>query len=179
MTVFLIRHCQSSGQAPTASLTTLGQQQARDLSPILVRLSIGSVYSSPYKRAKDTIQPFAKKTGLGIHFLDAFAERVLAPTDQPDWLDHIRKSFDDPAYALPGGESLNNCAARMRSGLEIACAQSKGNLAVVSHGNAIAALLMQLTSGFGFEDWRGMQNPDIFRLSFHENKPQAFCRIEL
>src|SRR4051812_46465684 len=54
MHLLLVRHCQSSGQAPDAPLTPLGQQQADQLADLLQARGIARIVSSPYTRAVQT-----------------------------------------------------------------------------------------------------------------------------
>src|SRR3954453_2868357 len=45
VTIYLVRHCQSTGQAPDAPLTDLGRQQARRLADALDELGIERIIS--------------------------------------------------------------------------------------------------------------------------------------
>jgi len=38
--------------------------------------------------------------------------------------------------------------------------------AIVIHGNLLALMLQKLDPAFGFEQWQGMTNPDVFRITF-------------
>jgi 2,3-bisphosphoglycerate-dependent phosphoglycerate mutase len=74
--LLLIRHCESSGQAPNAALTPRGMEQANELARWL-QLShlIDHVISSPYLRALQTIEPFAAVAGLSVEQDARLAER--------------------------------------------------------------------------------------------------------
>lgn len=68
-TFLLVRHCEAEGQEVKASLTEQGIQQAHQLMDYLNKLSypIDKIISSPYKRAVQTIEPYAKDPGLPLH----------------------------------------------------------------------------------------------------------------
>ena len=93
--LILIRHCESSGQAPDAPLTEAGTRAAEALIGRLRDLNPDVVYSSPYLRARTTVQPFADRAGLVVTLDDRLHERVLSATPLDDWLEHIRRSYED------------------------------------------------------------------------------------
>jgi len=47
---------------------------------------------------------------------------------------------------------------------------SASNLLFSSHGNAIGLYLNLLDPTFGFDNWRVMRNPDLFRLVFQDRR---------
>src|SRR2546430_1209620 len=110
--VYLVRHCQSSGQAPDASLTDLGRRQALRLADALASHGIRRIVSSPYAARRQPIEPLAQRLSLGVETDERLVERVLAATSLPDWQERIRASFDDLTVALPGGESTSTAAER-------------------------------------------------------------------
>jgi 2,3-bisphosphoglycerate-dependent phosphoglycerate mutase len=177
-TLILIRHCAALGQEPTAELSPSGVEAAADLAVTLARLSPDAVYSSPYRRAVATVAPYAARAGLPI-ILDArLKECVLAERDRDDWLDHVRRSFDDWNHAAPGGESLAVVRDRALSALsEIAAAGHRLPI-VASHGNLISAVLRSCDAAFGFEQWRALTNPELFELSFERNALTSWKRLD-
>jgi 2,3-bisphosphoglycerate-dependent phosphoglycerate mutase len=162
--VYLVRHCQSSGQAPAAPLTELGQQQALQLAEVLAGHGIRRIVSSPYTRARQSIEPLAERLGLAVETDERLVERVLAAESLPDWQDRIRASFDDLTLTLPGGESTATAAERGMQALAEVLRNDLVPAVVVSHGNLLAALLNHLDGRPGFETWSGLTNPDLFRV---------------
>lgn len=110
--IFLIRHCKANGQEPSAELAEEGRLQAEQLANLLGDRSIDSIVTSPYQRAISTIQPLAKRLTLPIQRDDRLSERILSANDLPDWMDHLRLSFEDPELKLPGGESSHEAMTR-------------------------------------------------------------------
>ena len=158
-------------------MTTEGVEQANKLAPRLNRLNIDALFSSPYLRALETINPFAQSATLSISTLDNLRERCLAPTPLPDWPDHIERSFKDTSYKLPGGESLNETCDRALKALRTIAASKSTLPAAVSHGNLIASVLNRIDPEFGFLQWKNMKNPDLFEISVTAGKPQSFTRL--
>lgn len=142
------------------------------------RLKVDGVVSSPYLRARNTAAPFAAGNGLAVEVHDDLYERVLSLEPLPDWLVHVRRSFEDFDYAVGGGESLNATCDRALGALRDVLALRHGFPAVVTHGNLIASILGRVDPAFGFEQWRTMKNPDLFSLTFEAGTPVGYTRIE-
>jgi 2,3-bisphosphoglycerate-dependent phosphoglycerate mutase len=177
--LLLIRHCESTGQQPDGALSAAGEAQAIALIDRLTALAPDAIYSSPYRRAIATVQPFASRVGLAIREDPRLRERELSPEPLDDWLDHIRRSYDDLDHrAAAGGETLRETQARGLAALaDIAAAGHRLPIAV-SHGNLISAILRAADPAFGFDEWRGLRNPDLFSVTVEIDRPTAFVRID-
>ena len=66
-TLVLVRHCQATAQRPDASLTDEGFRQAQGLAEFLADYPVDFVVTSRYRRARQTIEPYAENTKLPIH----------------------------------------------------------------------------------------------------------------
>lgn len=177
--LILIRHCESSGQAPDAPLTDAGSRAAQVLADRLTLLAPDAVYSSPYRRARGTVAPFAERAGLPIVEDSRLHERILAATPLDDWLEHIRRSYADVDHrAGAGGETLREVEARGSAALAVIAAAGHALPLAVSHGNLISAILRAADPSFGFEGWRALRNPDLFEITMRDGRPVSFVRIE-
>lgn len=161
-TILLIRHCLSTGQAPDAPLALQGSEAAVGLAGSLAELGVSALYSSPYVRARETLAPFSERAGLPITIDARLRERTLSSVDLPDWRDHIARSFTDRDHRAPGGESFNDVATRALAALSDIAAAGHALPAVATHGNFLSSLLHLVDPQFGFDDWLGLGNPDIF-----------------
>jgi 2,3-bisphosphoglycerate-dependent phosphoglycerate mutase len=178
-TLILIRHCEATAQHPDAPLTTTGAKAAEVLGARLRDLLPDAMYSSPYERARATVRPYAVLAGLSIRLDDRLRERVLSDHDLEDWLGHVRRSFAEPNYRAPGGESLNQAQSRGLAALSDIAAAGHRLPVVVSHGNLIASALRSMDVAFGFAQWRSMGNPDLFEVELDADRPVRFVRLEL
>ncbi|MHA3915405.1 histidine phosphatase family protein [Halovulum sp. GXIMD14793] len=178
-TILLIRHAQTQAQHPEAELTEDGFAQAQALAPRLVELGVDAIYSSPYRRAIQTAEPFAAQAGLDLMVLEPLHERVLSPVPLEDWEEHLRLSFADRSHAAPGGESNDDVAARVLPALTQVAAAGHTRPAVVTHGGVISGLLHIVDPGFGFEASRGLTNPDLYDLTLRGGLPVAFRHLPL
>jgi len=177
MQILLIRHCQAVSQAPGAPLTADGTKAAERLATFLRSCGVDALFSSPYKRALETLAPFSTGDKVAIRIDDRLAERRLESQSSPDWLEHVRRSFDDLDYRAPSGETLREAQQRGLGAIQEISRASHKLPAVATHGNLLAALLHSADHSFGFERWRELKNPDIFRVTVEKDQLLAFVRI--
>ncbi|SCM04647.1 Uncharacterized protein BC88300_04146 [Bacillus cytotoxicus] len=71
--LIVIRHCSATGKSRDAMLTIEGEKQASALAEFLMtsRLQIDSIISSPFKRAIQSITPFASLVNLQMSKMNA------------------------------------------------------------------------------------------------------------
>src|SRR6187399_1117978 len=98
--IVLMRHAAASGQQAEAPLTAEGRQQASALADVLLSLGSQRLIASPFRRAIESVEPFARRSGLTIETDQRLVERVLSARGLSDWRDHLRRSFDDLDYRL-------------------------------------------------------------------------------
>jgi 2,3-bisphosphoglycerate-dependent phosphoglycerate mutase len=175
--LILIRHCASTAQHPDAPLTEAGAIAAETLADRLAGLSPDAIYASPYVRAVATVEPFARRTGLPVTIEARLRERLLADPEVDDWLNHIRRSFDDADHRAPGGESRNQVLARALPALAEIAARGHRLPIAASHGGLISAVLHAVGPSFGFEGWQGLANPDLFELDFDQGRLTGWRRL--
>jgi len=163
-TIYLIRHCETTGQAPEAPLTSRGEDQAQRLCEQLLELPISRIISSPYRRALDSIQPLATALQVSITQEDDLKERRLSAVPLEDWQDHLRRTFVDPDYTCPGGESSRTATERITRVVEEALQQQDGSI-LMTHGNLLSLYLHSINPTFGFEESLQLKNPDLFKVT--------------
>jgi 2,3-bisphosphoglycerate-dependent phosphoglycerate mutase len=162
MTVYLVRHCQAAGQEPDAPLTPAGEAQAAALADFLAPLPIDRILSSPFRRARDSIAPFAARRALPVETDDRLVERFLSAMPLAGWREHLRKSFDDLDYCLPGGESSRTALTRAIAVLADLHRHPATGTVLVTHGNLLALLLRHGDERLGFAAWEALTNPDVY-----------------
>jgi Histidine phosphatase superfamily (branch 1) len=83
LTLLLVRHAEP--HQPTfqgtderdRSLTERGGEQALRLARWFDDADIEAIYTSPYRRAIQTVEPLAQSHGLRLHVMDGLRERLL------------------------------------------------------------------------------------------------------
>ena len=79
---------------------------------------------------------------------------------------------------MEGGEPLNDTQRRALRGLRKIAQSDFERPIVAAHGNLIAAVLGAIDLDFGFEQWRAMKNPHLYRLSFSGDAPVLFDDLD-
>jgi 2,3-bisphosphoglycerate-dependent phosphoglycerate mutase len=166
--IYIIRHCEAEGQPPSAQLTGKGFEQAHHLARFFGEIKIDRIISSPFLRARQTVEPLAQKKGLTVEVDERLSERTLSTEVLTDWLEDLKTTFDDLEYRLPGGESSNEAMKRAVSVID--GINSNETTLIVSHGNLISLLLKYYDSEYGFEQWKNLSNPDVFLLRISDNE---------
>jgi 2,3-bisphosphoglycerate-dependent phosphoglycerate mutase len=169
-TIYFVRHAKAGGQEISAALTEKGVEQAAKLVDFFAMKPIEKIYSSPFKRATNTIQPLAEFKGLKVELDDRLSERVLSGVPLEDWQEKLKQSFDDFDLVLEGGESHSAGMKRAVSILEEVLASNDNHIILVSHGNLITLLIRYFNDSFGFDDLMEMSNPDVFELVIGDEK---------
>lgn len=177
-TLYLVRHGKATGQAPEAPLTPEGAAQARVLADFFPGGSIDRIVSSPFTRAIQSIEPLAKRLGLGIKTDDRLVEAILSTIDYPDWLDRLRFTFSDFDLSFDGGESSRTATARAVAALNDALQSGAGSTLVVTHGRLMTLMLKHFDSKYGFEDWRNLRTPDVYRVKMKDGSSGVECVLK-
>jgi phosphohistidine phosphatase SixA len=89
-TIVLVRHaekCEMQGDDP--ALSPAGEARAADLARVVGRLGVDRIYSTPFKRTRDTVRPLADSLGLpiveapvGAGNVEALRDLLLADTSR-------------------------------------------------------------------------------------------------
>lgn len=172
LTVLLVRHAEPIAPGTpgfdefTRPLTEKGLRDAHELCERHASTGIDAAYSSPYLRARQTIEPIALARAIAIDTIDDLRERTYVLGELADWRTHLRRSWQDFDYAPPGGESGRVAQARIVRVLEtIAMRHTAGTVIVASHGNLIAlALHAMMPDVVDYVFWESIPMPAVFTL---------------
>ncbi len=153
--LYFTRHCEPDYENHddlTRALSPKGRADTGLVSAYLRDKDISAVLSSPFKRAVDTVSPFAREAGLPVVTMEGLRERRVDSGWIEDFEGFARRQWEDFSYKLSDGESLGGVQARMKASLEKILAEYEGRrVAVGSHGTALSVLVHALRPGFGYE----------------------------
>ena len=140
--LILVRHGRTSANKArllqgrlNQDLDELGQRQAVAVAAMVSRMGpVDAVIASPLKRAQQTAAEFGLPDETDERFLELsygeFEGKPLADVPPELW----KRWRADSRYAPPGGESLAQLDARVRSAcIDLAKPAAKSNIVVVSH----------------------------------------------
>jgi 2,3-bisphosphoglycerate-dependent phosphoglycerate mutase len=169
-TIYLVRHASAAGQPVDAPLTEQGRKQAIALVTFFKQKEIDIIYSSPFKRALDTIKPLSDSREINVIEDSRLGERVLSTVNFEDWRDKLKQSFDDFDLVFEGGESHSAGMERAKSLIEDVLCSEDNHILLVSHGNMTTLLMRYFNESFGYDFLMEMTNPDVFELVVSNEK---------
>ena len=170
--IYFVRHAHSI-YAPNEygrPLSKQGLLDAKKVTNILKREKINQVYSSPYKRALQTVEGIANTREKEIIIVDDLKERILAKAPVDDFSKAIKKVWYEEDFSWDGGESNRIAQARGVDTLLQILNEHKGEQIVIgTHGNIMVLMMNYFDHQYGFEFWKRLTMPDIYRLSFRDS----------
>ena len=162
---YLIRHAHTDfTYEEQRTLSEKGQTDAQSVADLLSRYPITQIFSSPFQRAFQTVQPLAKKLGLEIHIEPDLRERCLGDDPQGnDFQSMVQQAWQEPSYSFPGGES--NRAAQHRGVRVIRQLMERfdgEHLVLSTHGNLLCLILQFYDQSINYDFWKKMTMPDVY-----------------
>lgn len=184
-TIYMVRHAESPfvfGQERTRGLSPEGFAAARRVAELLADVEVHHMVSSPYARAKQTIQFLADQKSLEIVEYEELIERPIKGLDyKAPWEElyaAIRLSFEDKDYAMEGGESTRKVQQRSIPVMESLLQERQGQTIVIgTHGNIMTIIMNYYDETYGFAFWDAASMPDIYKLTFEGNRLEAVDRV--
>jgi len=184
-TVYFIRHAESDYNERDGRVRPLTKKGMADREMVVLYLrgkNIGAILSSPYRRAVDTLSPFAEERGLEIELIEDFKEHRICRAWIEDWKSHAKKAWADFTLKIPDGESLSEVQARNVSALNIALARFKDkNIAIGTHGMALSTIIKYYDDSYGYDDLMAMADitPWVAKMEFKETEIISIEKIDL
>ena len=187
-TVYFIRHAQSDRSVRDGRIRPLTDKGRNDCVMVTEYLSdknIDIVFSSPFKRAVDTIADFAAKNNLKINIIEDFREQSSSsdmPSDSKHFYQYFKKQWADFNYTLSDGESLAEVQKRNVKALqELLINYKDKNIAVGTHATALSVIINYYDGVYGFADFKAMEYklPWIVKMSFNGNNFVGIEKIDL
>jgi 2,3-bisphosphoglycerate-dependent phosphoglycerate mutase len=184
-TIHFIRHAQADNNNLDDLMRPLTQKGLTDRALVTNYLSnqnINKVVSSNYKRALDTISPFAEKAGLDIEIIADFRERVKGSTwaGNHAFPEYMAKQWADFSYKLPDGESLSEVQSRAVTALKnVLSTNAEQNIAIAIHGTTLSTIINYFDNSFSrykFERVLKMPAPWVVKMTFAET---TFINMEM
>lgn len=173
--IFFVRHAEpnyGNHNDPARELSPRGMIDRERVTRFFADNRIDIVISSPYKRAIDTIKPFAESRGLAIEIIEDFRERKVGACWIEDFSEFAKRQWEDFDYKLSDGECLREVQERNISALKSVLQKHPGKSIVIgSHGTALSTIINYFNHSFGYDDFRKIKNrmPWIVEFDFDED----------
>jgi len=174
--IYFIRHAEpnfGNHDDRSRELTEKGLRARETVTGYLQDKEIHAVLSSPYRRAVDTVRPFADLQGMEIELIEDFRERRVDSVWIEDFNAFAKRQWADFEYKLSDGECLREVQERNIAALSGVLRQYAGkNVAVGSHGTAIGTIIHYFDRSFDYEGFRRIQKimPLVVKFSFEKER---------
>lgn len=143
-TIYFVRHAQSDNSVRDGRIRPLTENGMNDralVTEFLKHKSVDTVFSSPFKRAVDTIADFAEKNGLCIETIEAFRERKSDRNmnkNNKEFISFMERQWTDFSYTFSDGECLADVQDRNIVALNEILTKYKDKCIVIgTHGTAL------------------------------------------
>lgn len=184
-TIYMVRHAESPfeyGQERTRGLSAEGFIAAKRVAEFFTDINIHYIASSPYTRAKQTVQYVAEQKSIAIIEYEELIERPIKGLDYKtpwDVLEEaIRKSFVEKDFSLAGGESTRAAQQRSIPVIEKLLEERRGeSIMIGTHGNIMTIIMNYYDDKYGYDFWNTTSKPDIYQLIFDGNQLVQVERI--
>jgi 2,3-bisphosphoglycerate-dependent phosphoglycerate mutase len=176
--IVFIRHGKAAmaGQDHERELDEDGIIQANSLKMKLIELGLKNtkVYSSPFKRAVQTIEPFLSEKNGNKAIISTDLEEIHMPKDEKlSKHQIIEKMWEDELFKVGNGISHSEHFNKIKPFLDEVFNKFKSeneDIIMITHGVLIGIILKFFFDiKFGFNDWKKMTMPDIYMLSFDKD----------
>ncbi|MCA1056566.1 histidine phosphatase family protein [Rossellomorea aquimaris] len=178
--VYFVRHAHSDYTPDELKrpLSKRGRSDAERVHALLKDQDIHAVCSSPYKRAIETVEGTATFFNKEIDLYEELKERQLSGEPVEDFNAAIMNVWNDPHHSLPGGESNVQAQERgVRGFLQMIETYEGKNIVVGTHGNIMVLIMNHFDEQYGYEFWKGLEMPDIYKLTFEGNEMTDVVRV--
>jgi 2,3-bisphosphoglycerate-dependent phosphoglycerate mutase len=173
--VLLVRHAEpvlpgaSGFDEFSRPLTESGARDASALAKAYGFLELDAVYSSPMRRARQTVRGFAEARGLEVIPMHEFVEHLLSPEPIPYWREVLEQAWQDFGFALPGAETMRETQDRGFTALEkLAQHHSSGTIVIGGHGTIFSLILNKIESGVDCAFHLSMPMPAVYTLEYQD-----------
>ncbi len=183
--VYFVRHAQpdfSIIDDLTRPLTEKGTEDSKKVTEYLLDKQITKAFSSPYKRAVDTIKDFALKSNLDVNIIDDFRERKIDDGWIEDFNSFAKEQWNNFEYKLPRGESLNEVQKRNIAALhEILKENLYRNIVIGTHGTALSTIINYYDKNYGYSDFERIKQlmPYVVCIEFEDTTAKNIAEIIL
>ncbi|CEN82426.1 histidine phosphatase family protein [Paeniclostridium sordellii] len=152
--IYFVRHAKpdfSVHDDLTRPLTDKGIIDSKNICEFLKEKSMNKIYSSPYKRAIDTIKELAQNLNIKIEVVDDFRERKISNIWIEDFNKFSKSQWENFEYKLNDGESLNEVQSRNIKALhKILNENSNQNIVIGTHGTALSTIINYYDKTFDY-----------------------------
>ena len=180
--IYFVRHAEPDFSIKDDLIRPLSEKGIADtkkVTSVLMNRNIHAIYSSPYKRAFDTIKDFADNCKLEIIINEDFRERKVGEWVE-DFKDFSSRQWENFDFKIQDGESLREVQKRNISALSDVIKNNLGkNVVIGTHGTALSTIINYYNPNFGYSDFWSIVDKMPYILLFKFNNMEFECMEEV
>jgi len=187
-TIYFIRHAQADNSFRDGRNRPLTEKGMTDRGLATAYLSdkhVDAVLSSPFRRAIDTIKPFADARGLSIVTIEDFRERKGDSgmnLYHPDFKGFMERQWADFSYTYSDGECLRDVQVRNIAALsEVLKEYENQSVVIGTHGTSLSVIVNYYDNSYRFADFMAMAErlPWAVKMTFDGANCSGIEKIDL
>ena len=173
--IYFVRHAEpnyNNHDDETRELTDKGMADIKLVTRFLADKNVDIVFSSPYKRAIDTVRDFSETNGLEIQIENDFRERKVDTCWIEDFTAFCKAQWQDFDYKLSDGETLREVQTRNISALNRVLSEYKNKTIVIgTHGTALSTIINFYDKTYGYSEFEKIKElmPWVVKFIFQDN----------
>ena len=161
-TIYFVRHAKPDFKIHDDLIRPLTEEGIASVERITAYFkdkNITRVYSSPYKRAVDTVSNISMFHNLRLELIEDFRERKITDSWIEDFESFSKQQWEDFDYKLLNGESLNEVKHRNIAALHRILNDCEDEVIVIgTHGTALSTVLNFYDETYGYDAFNQMKN---------------------
>ena len=187
-TVYFVRHAEADHtvhEGAVRPLTAKGRADCALVVSFFEGKRLDCLFTSPYRRAIETVTPLAERHGLAPVIIQGFFER-LSDTDMTrrteGWESFMERQWREPGYTYSDGESLQTVQNRNIAALNKLLAAHEGeSFAIGTHGTALSTIINYYDASYGYVDFKAMERltPWIVVMEFEQLACKSIDKINI
>lgn len=177
--VSFVRHAHSPYVPGAERRRGLSRRGRRDAARVTAHLApvADVVVTSPYERARATVEGVADAAGVPLVVDEGLRERELAGGHVEDFDAAVERLWADPSASLDGGESHAEAQARGVTAVDsVVDAYPNRHVVVGTHGTLLALVFNAYDPRYGYEFWSGLTMPDVYEATFVDGELAGIAR---
>jgi 2,3-bisphosphoglycerate-dependent phosphoglycerate mutase len=161
-------------------LTIDGINKANELVKLFENIQIDKIYSSPYKRTLQTLEPISVYKNMNINIIEDFRERKISN----DWIDNFneycKNQWEDFSYKLENGESLSEVQFRNVQALNKILVENSGKIILIgTHGTALSTIINFYDNTYQYDEFMKIVGLMPYIIKFEFNDKKYIKRLEI
>ena len=185
-TIYFVRHAQTDYSNPVDRERVLTPEGLRDRGKVRdfllaqeLDLEHLHIYSSSFRRAVDTVLPFAEAVGLPVQVCEEFREWTLIAPEE-EYFTASEKAWQDFRYRVGQCETLEEVQQRNLGKIQELLKQHPQETIVIgSHGTALSTVIHYFDPFFGYQEFLRILDikPWIVRFDFQKTEFCAYKEV--